>query len=241
MRRITTRILINSPITRSTMSRSRPTIDVSAHLVEPLQQFDAAPIQWAELFGNENPIEIEIGSGKGLFLVNAAMANPGRNFLGVELSRKYARLAAARLARCQLSNAKVWRGDAGVVMARLVPRESIRALHVYFPDPWWKTRHKKRRVFTAELVASAERALQPGGALRIASDVQEYFGVIRGLIGSNHRFREQRVALPKEPEHDLDYLTSFERKYRLQGRPIHRAEYLLGPAVGDGELREFPP
>jgi tRNA (guanine-N7-)-methyltransferase len=100
-------------------------------------------------------------------------------------------------------------------------------VHVYFPDPWWKQRHKKRRVFTDSLVADIERALKPGGELRIASDVEEYFGVITALVSGRGRFRRQIASEPKAPEHPLDYLTNFERKYRIQGRSIFRASYQL--------------
>ena len=80
------------------------------------------------------------------------------------------------------------------------------------------------------LVSRCERALEPGGALRVASDVEEYFEVIQGLIAGELRFREQPVPEAKDPEHALDYLTNFERKYRIEGRPIHRADYVLEPA-----------
>jgi tRNA (guanine-N7-)-methyltransferase len=210
------------------MSRTRSAIDVSQHLIDPGRLSETTkPIDWRSLFGNANPVELEIGSGKGLFLVNAAKSRPGENFLGIELSRKYAVHAAGRLAGEDISNAKVWCGDGRSIIAHLVPSESLSAVHVYFPDPWWKTRHKKRRVFTAELVREIERALKPGGELCVASDVLEYFGVIRGLIASSGRFHDLEPAPEREPAHTLDYLTHFERKYRLEGRPIYQARYTL--------------
>jgi len=209
------------------MPRSRPETDVSAFLIETPPSDVQAPIEWSHLFGNDRPVELEVGSGKGLFLLNAATSDPGCNFLGVELSRKYAQLAGERLAKNRVANARIWRGDARHVLARLVPVASVRAVHVYFPDPWWKKRHKKRRVFTDSLVADVERALMPGGELRIASDVEEYFGIIKALVAGRARFHEQPAPEPKAPEHTLDYLSNFERKYRIEGRSIFRASYRL--------------
>jgi tRNA (guanine-N7-)-methyltransferase len=228
----------NRPIPHpGTMTRSRPTIDVSSHLIEPEAtpagppDPGPAPIDWVALFGNDHPVELEVGPGKGLFLANAARANVGRNYLGVEVSRKYARLAAERLAKQGLDNAKVWAGDARAVMARRIPDRSLRAVHVYFPDPWWKKRHKKRRVFTGALVAQIERTLLPGGELHVASDVEEYFDLIRGLIAASPGFHERPAPEPKDPEHEHDYLTNFERKYRIEGRPIYRAVYDYRPTA----------
>jgi tRNA (guanine-N7-)-methyltransferase len=210
------------------MSRSRPAIDVSRHLIDPGRQSEAQPpFPWTDVFGDLKPIELEIGSGKGLFLRNAAKSEPGVNFLGIELSRKYARGAAERLAREELINAKIWCGDARYVLSRVVPAESLRAVHVYFPDPWWKTRHKKRRVFSSQLVQEIERTLVSGGLLNVASDVLEYFEVISGLINSCGRFCEQELPIKADPANPLDYLTHFERKYRLEGRRIFQARYVL--------------
>ena len=207
------------------MTRSRPTIDVSSCLLDPEHHATAQPLSWTQLFGAEGPVELEVGSGKGLFLVNAASGRPGHNFLGVELSRKYARLAAERAVKRGLTNVRIWPGDARSVLARLVPDASLRTVHVYFPDPWWKNRHKKRRVFTESLVASVVRTLEPGGQLHVATDVEEYFGVIRSLVAVQTQLEELSPPPVKEPEHELDYLTNFERKFRIEGRVIFRAAY----------------
>src|SRR4051794_7508195 len=93
------------------------------------------PLQWPEVFGNDHPVELEVGSGKGLFLQNAATANPEHNFVGVELARKYASKAAERVAKRGLANVRVWPGDAKLFLAKHVATESLAAVHVYFPDP----------------------------------------------------------------------------------------------------------
>jgi tRNA (guanine-N7-)-methyltransferase len=185
----------------------------------------ADAVVWEEVFGNDHPVELEVGSGKGLFLANAARADLGRNFFGVELSRKYAQRAVERIAKHGLTNVRVVAGDARLFLARYVPPASLRTVHVYFPDPWWKQRHRKRRVFAEPLVADIERALEPGGELRVATDVEEYFDVIRTLVAGHPRFQELLAPEVRDPQHDLDYLTNFERKYRIEGRPIHRVHY----------------
>jgi tRNA (guanine-N7-)-methyltransferase len=184
-----------------------------------------SPLAWPAIFGNDHPVEVEIGSGKGLFLANAATARPDHNFLGIELAKKYARRAADRVARKDLANVRVLPADARRFMAVHCPPTSLHAVHVYFPDPWWKARHKKRRVFAEPLVLDVERTLLPGGDLHVATDVEEYFGVIRDLMATHPRFVEQALPEVKDAEHDLDYLTNFERKYRIEGRPIYRAHY----------------
>jgi len=192
------------------------------------------PISWLEVFGNDHPVELEIGSGKGLFLANAATANPGHNFFGIEMARKYARRAAERLSKRNLSNVRVLPGDARLFMSRYVPPASLAAVHVYFPDPWWKTRHRKRRVFAEPMVIDIERTLLPGGDLWVVTDVEEYYGVIRSLMTTHPRFQIQPEPVPRTPEHEHDYLTNFERKYRIEGRPIYRAHYRLdGTASGE--------
>ncbi len=207
------------------MSETRPKPDLAANTLE-LTGVES-PLCWSAVFGNDHPVELEVGSGKGLFLQNAASQMPAHNYVGIELSQKYARTATERIAKRGLANVKVLAGDAKLFLARHVPTTSLRAVHVYFPDPWWKARHKKRRVFAEPLVVDIERTLVPGGDLWVATDVEEYFGVIRELVSTHPRFAPQPIAEPGAPEHDLDYLTNFERKYRIEGRPIFRAHYVF--------------
>jgi tRNA (guanine-N7-)-methyltransferase len=180
-------------------------------------------LHWESLFGNDLPVEIEVGMGKGLFLLTEAMNRPNVNFFGIEIVRKYQLYAATRYAIRKLPNVKTCCGDAGAILRESVPPASAQAVHVLFPDPWWKARHKKRRVFTAEFAASVERALAPGGLLQFASDVEEYFGVMREIVDALPAFREE----PSEPMDAAGFRTNFERKAREQGTPVWRSRYRL--------------
>ena len=184
-----------------------------------------APLAWPAVFANDHPVEVEVGFGKGLFLVRAAQASPGVNFLGVEVVRKYQLFTATRLAKRGLSNVRLALADARLLLRECVPSASVQAVHVYYPDPWWKKRHQKRRVFTADFAAQCERVLRPGGRLYVVTDVPEYFQVITDLVAQNTRLRTLPLPDLRAPSDDLDYLTNFERKFRKQGKPIHRAFY----------------
>jgi tRNA (guanine-N7-)-methyltransferase len=187
---------------------------------------DPAPLDWRAVFGNDNPVEIEVGFGKGLFLLNAALACPDVDFVGIEIVRKYQLFTATRLAKRELKNVRVACTDAHSFLHDHVEQGSLQTLHVYFPDPWWKKRHHKRRVFTSEFVAECDRTLRPGGHLYVVTDVADYFKIITDLIVQHPGLQLLPPAPVKDPDHDLDYLTNFERKYRKEGRPIHRANYV---------------
>ncbi len=179
-------------------------------------------IDWSEFFGNSYPVEIDVGSGRGLFLVTAGLANREINYLGLEIDYREGRRAARRLKKREMSNVRVLGGDCRIAFEKFIPAESVAAVHVYFPDPWWKRKHKHRRVFTDEFVDQAAQALKPGGLLHSWTDVEEYFGVISALMDHHREFEKLPVPTDRKPEHDMDYQTSFERKKRQAGCTIWR-------------------
>lgn len=159
--------------------------------------------------------------GKGLFLLNEATARPDTNFFGIEIVRKYQLYAATRYAKRYLPNVKTACLDAASLLRNHVSTGSVAVVHVLFPDPWWKKRHKKRRVFTPEFAADVARVLACGGRLHIASDVEEYFGVMTGILRAMPAFREFHAG----PSTEDGFQTNFERKARLAGTPVWRAAY----------------
>jgi tRNA (guanine-N7-)-methyltransferase len=215
---------------RRSLRKVDPSLDLSRHLktLDDLPRpFDAAALFGDESDGNsKNPLEVEMGSGKGLFLASAAAGHPEHNFLGVELAGRYARFAAARLAQAGLSNAVIVSGDGLKLFRELLPDDSLAAVHVYFPDPWWKKRHKKRRVMNETFVADIERTLRPGGQLHFWTDVEEYFQQTLTLLAEKSRLQGPLDVPERAAEHDLDYRTHFERRMRLHHLAVYRSLYV---------------
>jgi len=181
---------------------------------------------WTELFGHSGPVEIEIGPGDGTFLLAAAARHPATNFLGIERSRAKARRLAARIARLGTPRIRMLHADATCVLAHLVPSGSVQAVHAYFPDPWPKRRHTRRRIFTADAIAALAAALAPGGPLHVATDVHEYACVIRARVLASGLFTEDAVDAAHP---GLD--SAFARKYRRAGRALHPASFLRRPST----------
>ena len=209
---------------RRALPKIDPSLDLSGHLLT----VESLPVPWSasELFGREAPLEIEVGTGKGLFLQNAALSDPQHDFLGIEVSFKYARFTAARLAKRGISNARAIHGDGLRLFRELVPADSIAAVHVYFPDPWWKARHHKRRVLNEAFLKDVVRTLQPEGRLHFWTDVQDYYNGTLELIAEKTPLVGP-MEVPETPsEHDLDYRTHFERRTRLSEQPVYRAEFV---------------
>jgi tRNA (guanine-N(7)-)-methyltransferase len=136
---------------------------------------------WREIFGDDRPVEVEVGPGRGEFLLAAAAAHPERNYFAIERSHSQTRLVAARLDAAGLANARVLQGDATCIL-QLLPDACVSAFHVLFPDPWWKRRHHRRRFWSATAVAHLRRTLVAGGTIGLVTDVEEYFRQAKRLL-----------------------------------------------------------
>lgn len=181
------------------------------------------PLLLDSLFGRAGPVELEIGAGKGRFVAERAACEPERNFLAVERARRYAAKMCERLAKRRISNVRVLLADARTVLEEYLPPASLAGVHVYFPDPWPKRRHHKRRLLQPLFVQALERALAPAGFLSVASDVKSYMELIVECVSGASRLLELvRRSVNERPE-SFPTPTNFEVKYRRAGRSLYFA------------------
>jgi len=182
-------------------------------------------VDWSEIFGAPGRVEVEIGIGKGRFLLAAAAARPDVHHLGVEWANRYLRVAEQRAARRALANVRFARVDARELLAA-IPEASVSAYYVFYPDPWPKKRHHKRRLLRPEPVARMTRTLVPGGWLHVATDHAGYWEAIEPTIDAVAELERQAdFGGPEFPLPVDEPLTNFEAKYRVQGRDRHRASW----------------
>jgi tRNA (guanine-N7-)-methyltransferase len=167
--------------------------------------------------------EVELGFGKGRYLLRRCQEEPGHRFLGVELAAEYYRTLADRARRRGLANWLAVRGEALYLLSAVLPTGFAVAVHVYFPDPWPKSRHHKRRLFDSETVDLVLGLLRPGGRLFFATDFLEYGGLVAEILASYPGLRIAR----RDGPWDTGPRTNYEAKYLLEGRPILRLEGTL--------------
>lgn len=202
--------------------------------VQPGWTFDAA----AE-FGRTAPLVMEIGTGLGECVVHAAATHPERDHVAVEV---YTPGVASTIVRAghagtdpadaggapgqELTNLRIMQADAAQLLARALPEASLDELWVFFPDPWPKQRHHKRRLVTPEFAELAARALRPGGRWRLATDWAEYADVMLDVVDAAPGFRNAHGPGGVAPRFEGRVLTSFERKGRDAGRAATDLEYV---------------
>ncbi len=183
------------------------------------------PFSWSGVFGRNGPVELEIGSGKGMFLLEASRLNPGVNFLGVERAGKWFHRCVERVLRSGRGNLRLTRHDAFDLLQRWVPEHSLSAVHIYFPDPWPKKKHAGRRLFQPALFGMIARALRPGAPLLLASDLLPYFADAEEQIAALGLF--DRVDWPADAPDRLP--THYAIKWDRMGRTLSYGKFIRKP------------
>jgi tRNA (guanine-N7-)-methyltransferase len=173
----------------------------------------------AQLFGNDRRVVLEIGSGKGRFLISEATSQPDVNFIGIEKSLHYHRVIRDRVVKRGLTNIRLINHDAFLVLRDMLPDESIAEIHIYFPDPWPRKREQKRRIIRADVMTEMRRVLVPGGSGIYVTDHRDYYEAAAPVIESFFR-AERRIPAAGDPPR-----TNYEAKFREEGREIFEVRF----------------
>jgi tRNA (guanine-N7-)-methyltransferase len=177
-------------------------------------------IRLADLFPTDQPLEVELGSGDGSFLVDYARLHPDHNFLGVERLLGRLRKLDRKGRRAGLTNLRGLRIESSYLLQYLLPLHSTVALHIYFPDPWPKRRHQRHRLINERFPALARQALAPGGVVYLRTDDETYFEQMVGVFAASPEFR-----LAETPTDLSSLLTDFEKDFQARGIKTLRAAY----------------
>ena len=163
-------------------------------------------VRWRADLATDRPLEIEIGFGRGDFILDRARRQPDILFLAYEVKTKAARLALARAEKLDLAHLWISDDDTRFSLPRLVPDGRVDAVHVLFPDPWWKKQHRVKRLFSPPFVDLLAAKLRPGGLLHFKSDVADYGELVGYLVAQHAAFSDHDPALaerigPYAPTH----------------------------------------
>jgi tRNA (guanine-N7-)-methyltransferase len=178
------------------------------------------PLDLAELFPKPQPLEVELGCGDASFLVEYARRHPERNFIGVERLLGRMRKLDRKGRRAGLANLRGVQIESSYFLQYLLPPGLASALHIYFPDPWPKKRHRKNRLINESFPRLAQTALAPGGGVYLRTDDEDYFAQMTGVFGASKEF--QWIETPPEL---AELLTDFEREFRARGISTLHATY----------------
>ncbi|MBI2871342.1 MAG: tRNA (guanosine(46)-N7)-methyltransferase TrmB [Candidatus Omnitrophica bacterium] len=170
---------------------------------------------------SSRPLEVEIGCGKGRFLIDRAGANPGVQFVGIERASKWVRLAQDRGGRRSHENLQIVKGDAREIVSYEIPTSSVARFHIYFPDPWPKRRHRKRRLITEDFLKLLHDRLAKEGWIHFVTDFEDYYTGTRDLALKEPRLWSRVLEGGSGHLSEGREKTHYEARYLAEGRPLY--------------------
>lgn len=173
---------------------------------------------------NDHSLEVEIGCGKGKFLVARAEENPHIHFIGIEKANRFLRRGIQKREKRELENLEFMKGDVRQILKEKILPESVEVFHIYFPDPWPKRRQRKRRLLTAEFFHLLHSRLKHCGLIEIATDFFDYFQEIKKTIEGMHGVWSQMRETQNERLFPSQVQTNYERKYQMEGKSLYYLE-----------------
>lgn len=191
------------------------------HLVIDLQTI-LEPLQLAAHFPSAQPLEVELGCGDASFLAEYARQHPELNFIGVERLLGRINKLHKKGRRLGLTNTRGVRIESTYFLRWLLPPQCVRALHIYFPDPWPKLKHRRHRLINETFPALAQRVLLPRGTVFLRTDDRDYFHQMNEVFGAAKQFTKTET-----PAELAAVTTDFEKEFNAQGLPTLRAAYRL--------------
>jgi tRNA (guanine-N7-)-methyltransferase len=194
--------------------------------------YRAAPLEWREVFGREAPVVAEIGFGMGETTARIAAANPGTDYLAIEVHSPGVGALLKKIGEEAIANIRVVQHDAVEVMRDMVPAGSLAAIHVFFPDPWPKKRHHKRRLLQRDFVELAVTRLAPGGVLHVATDWREYADEVLALLEATPGLANTARGFAPRPDSRPE--TKFEQRGRRLGHGVFDIVFRRKSGGGDG-------
>lgn len=180
------------------------------------------PLDWAAIFGREAPLVVDIGPGNGDSLLAAAQADPGRDVVGFEVFEPSLASALGRLGGHDVTNARVVMADGVAGLTHLVAPASLTEVRIFFPDPWHKARHHKRRLVSPAFAQLVADRLLPGGVLRLATDWEDYALAMREVLDASALENDHEGWAPRFAERPM---TKYEQRGLDAGRALHDLTY----------------
>ena len=193
--------------------------ELKAKSIRVFSQDGLTPLPVPDIFGNTHPVEVDLGCGKGRFLLAHAADHPQINYLGIDRMLRRIRRVDRKIVRFGLANVRLFRMEAYYAVAHLLPANSITTYFILFPDPWPKKKHQRHRLFDGPFLEALYRTLVPGGRVHVATDHLPYFEAMQASFTASGRFDRTDTWTPKGHER-----TDFELLY-LDQKEIGRASY----------------